>query len=101
MSKTTRLQINVPVKVKEQFEKSAAEYGMDVSSAIRFMMIKFNLGDVEPAIISSPNKEKLSPKAAARYDKMAKEAQDGKNVSKAFDDVEEMLDYLHSSPLDE
>ena len=97
----TRLQVNVPLEVKEEFEEIASEYGMDLSNAVRYMMIQFNMGEFRPSVASNPKPEKLSRKAEARYDKMVEEAKMGKNVSKAFDNVDEMLDYLHNAQLDE
>lgn len=96
MSKITRLQVNVPVKVKEEFEEIASEYGMDLSNAIRYMMIQFNLGEFRPSVSSNSGPTRLSKEAAERYDKMVEDILSGKEEAVGpFDDTEDMMKTLN------
>lgn len=96
MSKMTRLQVNVPIKVKEEFEEIASEYGMDLSNAVRYMMIQFNLGEFRPSIASDPKPEKLSKEAAERYDKIVNNILSGKEeVIGPFDNAEDLMKSLN------
>ncbi len=93
MSKTI-IQIPVEKKLRDQAESEAISQGFSSLQDVmrlflrQFIDKKVAVGFVEPAV-------KLSKRAIARYDKMTKDFEEGKNVQTAHS-VDELMKQLNA-----
>lgn len=91
MAKTI-IQIPVEKKLRDEAEHEATKQGFSSLQEVmrlflrQFIDKKMTFGFVEPAVV-------LSKKNAARYDKMKKDFEEGKNFQKA-NTVDEFMDQL-------
>jgi len=89
----TILQVPMSKELRDQAASQARNMGFSsLQETVRIFLGKLALGQVN---IKFEETVQLSPKAIKRYDKMIEEAKSGKNISKAFTDVKEMMKYLN------
>lgn len=90
MAKVT-INIKADADVKKKAQKVAAELGMPLSTIINAQLHQLIRNKSVHFFV--PEGE-LKPAAKRRLDRLAKEARDGKNLSPAFSDMNEMDAYL-------
>ena len=78
--------------VKEKAQSIARELGMPLSTVINAYLRQF----IRTKEVHFFLEGKLKPAAKKRLDRFAKEAEERKNLSPAFSDVEEAIHYLNS-----
>ena len=87
MVKRTILQVPIKPELKAKAEKKAdAEGFSSLQDVVRMMLSRYTTDEISFV---------LSDKAARRYKKIIEDARIGKNVSPAFDNVEDALKYLN------
>jgi len=92
MAKTT-INIKADADVKQKAQKTARELGMPLSTIINAYLHQFIR--TKSVHFYVPEGE-LKPTAKRRLDRLAKEAREGKNLSRPFKSAAEMDAYLDS-----
>jgi hypothetical protein len=90
--------IQVPVTKSFRDEMSVIANNMGFSSLqdlIRFNLTQIKNKVITPAMVSTFPDEKLSLKAAARYDKMSEDIRSGKEKPLKFKTTRDMFKYLN------
>jgi hypothetical protein len=83
MVKRTVLQVPIKAELRAKAEKKAdAEGFSSLQEVVRFMLSRYSSDEL---VI------KVSDKAADRYEKMISDAKKGKNISKPFDNVDDLM----------
>jgi hypothetical protein len=91
---TTIVQVPISKSFRNEMVEKANSLGFSsLQDLIRFTLTQIKNNLIVPKMVSVPTIQ-LSPKAAARYDKMLAEMKAGKNRSKTFDNVPDMIKYL-------
>lgn len=87
MAKTDTLHIRIEPTIKEKAEVTLNELGLSITEAVNVFLRQVILNDGIPFEIKKPvyNKETIQA---------LEDVKNGKNVSKAFDNVEEMFEEL-------
>ena len=87
MAKTDTLHIRVEPNVKQQAEKTLNDLGLSITDAINVFLTQVILNNGIPFEIKKPqfNKETLQ---------VMKDTKSGKNLSKTFDNVDDMFKEL-------
>lgn len=87
MAKTETLHIRVKPNVKQKAEETLNDLGLSISEAVNVFLNQIILYDGIPFEIRKPkiNMETL---------KAMEDTKEGKNLSKTFDDVDEMFEEL-------
>ncbi len=86
--KRTILQIPISEELRRSAEKVSSEMGFSsIQETVRVFLTKLSKKEIN---IKIQDEEQLSPKAAARYEKMLKDMKTGKNVNTA----ESVADFL-------
>lgn len=89
--------LQVPISKSLRDEAAAAASGMGFSSlqeAVRVFLAQLPAQTVKISFEHPP--VRLSAKAIKRYNRMIDEAESGKAKLVGFDDVDQMMEYLHS-----
>lgn len=87
MAKTDTLHIRVEPTVKQRAEKTLNDLGLSITDAINVFLNQVILNDGIPFEIRKPRFNKETIQAIEDVKK-------GKNLSKAFDSIEEMFEEL-------
>ena len=87
MAKTDTLHIRVDPTIKQKAEKTLNDLGLSITDAINVFLNQIILNDGIPFEIKKP-KLKMDTIQAME------DAENGKNLSKAFDSVDEMFEEL-------
>ncbi len=90
MAKTDTLYIRVEPKVKQKAEKTLNELGLSIAEAVNVFLNQVILNDGIPFEIKKPRFNKETIQAM-------EDTKNGKNLSKAFDDVDDMFEELDNS----
>jgi hypothetical protein len=91
----TIIQVPVEKKLRDEVEKEALKQGFSsIQDVVRLFFRQFvdkqvAVSFVEPAVV-------LSKKNAARYDRMTKDFEAGRNISPEFSSVDELMAELNS-----
>lgn len=88
MARTNTLHVRIEPKIKEKAEKTLNSLGLSISDAINAFLIQVILNDGIPFEIKNPNFNKET------IDTL-EDVKTGKNISKTFDDVDEMFKELN------
>lgn len=88
MARTNTLHVRIEPKIKEKAEKTLNSLGLSISDAINVFLIQVILNDGIPFEIKHPNFNKET------IDTL-EDVKTGKNISKTFDDVDEMFKELN------
>ena len=91
----------IQVPVSKSFRDEMALIANDLGFSSLQDLIRFNLTQIKnkiivPTIVSKYSENVLSPKAVARYDKMAQDIKSGKEKNVSFTNVDDMMNYLNS-----
>lgn len=90
----TTLHIPIDKKVREQLETKAKQLGFDSAQAYIRVWAK---AEAEGRTLSfGDDWGQPTPAAAARLNKAAKEAAEGKNISEPFNTIQEAIEHLHA-----
>ena len=87
MAKTDTLHIRVEPSVKQKAEETLNELGLSVSDAVNVFLNQVILNDGIPFEIRKPKYNKETIQAM-------EDTKNGKNLSKTFDNVDEMFEEL-------
>lgn len=87
MAKTDTLHIRVDPSVKEKAEKTLKDLGLSITDAINVFLNQVILNDGIPFEIRKPRYNKETIQAM-------EDTKNGKNLSKTFDNVNEMFEEL-------
>lgn len=87
MSKTDTLHIRVEPSVKEKAEQTLRELGLSITEAVNVFLNQVILNDGIPFEIKKPKINKETIQAM-------EDTKNGKNLSKTFDNVDEMFEEL-------
>lgn len=90
MAKTNTLHVRIEPKIKEKAEKTLNSLGLSISDAINVFLTQVILNGGIPFEIKNPNFNKKTIQTL-------EETKAGKNVSKTFNDVDEMFKELNNS----
>ena len=86
------INIKADKEVKEKAQKIAHDLGMPLSTVINAYLRQF----IRTKEVHFSMEGELKPVAKRRLDRLTKEAREGKNLSPAFSNTEDAIDYLHS-----
>jgi len=90
------LQVPMTKQLKEAAEKAARSHGFSsLQETIRVLLHKLSQKELNISF-QEEKVERLSPKAEKRYAKMIADIKSGKEKTKSFESVDEMMEYLHS-----
>lgn len=93
MSRTT-LQIPMDSTLRKKAEEGALEQGFSsVQEAVRVFLNKLAQRKINFKVEEGVQ---LSDKAIKRYDKMSDDIDSGKDKTRSFNNINEMMDYLNS-----
>lgn len=87
MSKTDTLHIRVEPSVKQKAEQTLRELGLSITEAVNVFLNQVILNDGIPFEIKKPKINKETIQAM-------EDTKNGKNLSKTFDNVDEMFEEL-------
>ncbi len=92
---TKGIHIRIDAKQKKQLEDLFESMGLDVPTAVRMFFRKVEVMRTIPFSIGEDHyADNYTPKQLAYFDKLAREAKQGKNVYGPFNSMEEMWDDL-------
>src|SRR3989338_9284028 len=95
--KNTVLQIPLSKELRQSAEKASENLGFfSLQETVRVLLTKLSSGQMSITFEERFPEERLSAKAARRYDKMIEEMKSGKNVYKA-ESVNDFLKQLKSA----
>jgi len=89
MAKTDTLHVRVEPSIKQKAEKTLNDLGLSISDAINVFLNQIVLNDGIPFEIKKTNYNKETIKAI-------EDTKNGKNLSKTFDNAEEMFKELNN-----
>jgi hypothetical protein len=96
MNKTTIIQVPVEKKVRDQVEREAKKQGFSsIQDLVRLFFTQVINKQVAVRFEEPP--VRLSKKAAARYDRMTKDFEEGKVISKKYSSAKEFMDDLKNA----
>lgn len=87
---TTKIIFNVPVSIKKKAASRAKREGTTLTGFLNASVRAYVEGTLE---VSHPEL-RATPKAIARFKKIAKEARNEKNLSPVFNSAEEMMAWI-------
>lgn len=91
---TTILQVPISKALRDEAAATVSNMGFSsLQEFIRVMLTQLKNNYINMNL--EPKPVALSPKAAARYDKMAEEIETGKVKTLAADSVDDLMDQLH------
>jgi hypothetical protein len=97
MSQNTIIQVPVAKSFRDEMVGIANDLGFSsLQDLIRFTLTQIKKKLIIPTMTPNYPTIKLSAKNAARYDKMSAEMKAGKNKSRTFDNVDDVIKYLES-----
>lgn len=88
MAKTNTLHVRIEPRIKEKAEKTLNSLGLSISEAINVFLTQVVLHDGIPFEIKKPNYNRQTIQALD-------DAKKGENVSKTFDNADEMFKELN------
>jgi len=97
MNDTTIIQVPTTKLFRDEMAQIANDMGFSsLQDLIRFNLTQIKNKFLVPTMVSAYPTIKLSPKAAARYDKMAEEIEMGKVKTVTFNNINDISNYLNS-----
>jgi DNA-damage-inducible protein J len=95
---TKAFHIRVDAKQKKRLEELFERMGLDVPTAVRIFFKRVEITGEIPFLIGANQEiDNYSPRQLAYFDKLAKEAMEGKNIAASFkmpEDREKMSQWL-------
>ncbi len=92
------IQVRVDEKQANKAKKIFQRVGLDIPTAFRMFLIKsIDVGGIPFLVTHDDFEDNYSPEQIAEIDRAAEEALAGKNMSKPFSTVKELLKDLHSA----
>jgi antitoxin component of RelBE/YafQ-DinJ toxin-antitoxin module len=89
------LQVPMQKTLRDEAAEAAVSQGFSsLQEAIRVLLKK--LARKELTFVATEPEERLSPRAAARYDKMVDDVRSGKVKTKSFTSVDALMEHLNS-----
>ncbi|MBI3619306.1 type II toxin-antitoxin system RelB/DinJ family antitoxin [Candidatus Peregrinibacteria bacterium] len=89
------LQVRIDVKLRRRAEKIFKKIGIDTPTAIRVFFMKVtDIGGI-PFPLEAPRKE-FTSRQIKEFDRIARDAKQGKRVSRIFSSMDEMIEDLRS-----
>lgn len=86
----TVLNVKIDPKLKRQAQEAAKDLGLPISTVVAAGLREF----VKTRSITISDEPRLKPEVEAELLRISREAKAGKNVSPAFDDVDESIAWL-------
>jgi len=97
MNDTTIIQVPTTKSFRDEMAKIATDMGFSsLQDLIRFNLTQIKNKFIVPMMSTAYPSVKLSPKSAARYDKMSQDIENGKVKTVSFDNVVDISNYLNS-----
>jgi len=97
MNDTTIIQVPTTKSFRDEMSQIANDMGFSsLQDLIRFNLTQIKNKFLIPTMVSAYPTIKLSPKTAARYDKMADDFEKGKVKTVSFDNINDISNYLNS-----
>lgn len=97
MNDTTIIQVPTTKSFRDEMAQIANDMGFSsLQDLIRFNLTQIKNKLLVPTMSSVYPTIKLSPKAAARYDKMSEDIENGKVKTVSFDNINDISNYLNS-----
>jgi len=94
MNTNTILQVPIDKSFRDEVSAIAKNMGFSsLQDLVRFTLFQIKNQTIVPSLINTSTR--LSPKALERYEKMTDDIISGKDVTKSFDNVDEMFEYLN------
>jgi len=92
---TTQLVFKIDTALKARVAKKAKKYGLTLPDLFKMTAYAYDQGLIEPGIV-----QKIQPKLNAKTRRIVrqelKEIKSGKNLSPAFDNVQDAINHLKS-----